>query len=174
MIFPNSVSRPSLLTGFGRTHRRGLPPHVREAAAAALTALIGDVRQQAIAGGVRPVPSVVSRALLGYFPEGLIRKCRYISGDVGPLKLPSFRVSYGTGGGLTLIDTVIFRSDRAAQGDLKEWALVLTHVMQFQRWGVEEFARRWIDNRAAVEQEASVNAARFIAWSHDKEVMARS
>ena len=134
---------------------------------------MGEMRQKVIADGVRPVPSAVSRALLGYFPEGLIRKCRYALGDTGPLKLPSFRVAYGGGGSLTLIDTVVFRSDRAAQGDLKEWARMLTHVMQFQRWGVEDFARRWIDDRAAVEQEASANAARFMAWSRDKEIMAR-
>lgn len=173
MIFPNPVSRPSLLTGFGRSQRQGLPSHVREAAATALATAINEARLKAIAGGVRPIPSLISRSLLGYFPEALIRRCRCAVGDAAPLKLPSFRVAYGSGASLALVETIIFRAERTAQSDLKEWARLLTHVMQFQRWGVEDFARRWIDDRAAVEQEAATNAARFTTWLHEKESLAR-
>jgi hypothetical protein len=147
---------------------------VREAAATALATAINEARLKAIAGGVRPIPSLISRSLLGYFPEALIRRCRCAVGDAAPLKLPSFRVSYGSGAALTLIDVVLFRSDRAAQSDLKEWARMLTQVMQFQRWGVEDFARRWINDRTGVEQEAAANAARFMAWSREKDVMSRA
>lgn len=174
MIFPDPVSRPSLLSGFGRSQRRGLPPNVRETAAAALAAQIAEARQTAIAGGVRPIPSMISRSLLGYFPETLIRRCRHTVADAAPLRLPPFRLAYGNGASLTLSDVVIFRADRAAQSDLREWARALTHVMQFQRWGVADFARRWIDDRAAIEQEATANAARFLAWSREKAATARN
>jgi hypothetical protein len=147
---------------------------VRDAAASALAAQIGEARQKAIAGGVRPIPSMISRSLLGYFPEALIRRCRHSVADAAPLRLPSFRLIYGSGASLTLADVVIFRTDRAAQSDLKEWARALTHVMQFQRWGMADFARRWVEDRAAVEHEATANAARFMAWFQEKNSISRA
>ena len=48
--------------------------------------------------------------------------------------------------------------------DLKTWAHELTHVMQYQRWGVEGFAERYVRDSAEVEQEAIDNANRFAAW----------
>jgi hypothetical protein len=40
----------------------------------------------------------------------------------------------------------------------------MTHVMQYQRWGIEGFASRYVRDREAVEQEAVANANRFVAW----------
>jgi hypothetical protein len=36
--------------------------------------------------------------------------------------------------------------------------------MQYQRWGVEGFAERYVRDSAAVEQEAIDNANRFASW----------
>jgi hypothetical protein len=36
--------------------------------------------------------------------------------------------------------------------------------MQYQRWGVEGFAERYVRDSAEIEQEAVDNANRFAAW----------
>ena len=171
MMFPNPVRR-SFLFAARPGAKRDIPPGLRDYAACALAGLIAEARQQAIADGVRPIPGTASRALLGYFPEALLRKCRFAVGEAQPLKLSSVRLSYGDPSAITLGDVVVFRSDRAAQTDLQAWAHALTHVMQYQRWGLEDFAQRYVRDSAALEQEAAGNAARFMAWSRDKDAMA--
>jgi hypothetical protein len=47
---------------------------------------------------------------------------------------------------------------------VKVWAHELTHVMQFERWGVDGFADQYVRDSATVEQEAIDNANRFVAW----------
>ncbi len=65
---------------------------------------------------------------------------------------------------VTLGDVVLFKSERLAQLDLKLWAHALTHVMQYQRWGLDQFADHYVRDGAMVEQEAIDNADRFMMW----------
>ncbi len=143
-------------------------PPVADYAASVLARLIEDGRQQAIAAGVRPMPAGISRALLGYFPAALLQKARFASGATEPLTLPGLAFTYGDAIAVTLGEVVLFRSDRVAGADLKVWAHELTHVMQYQRWGIEGFADHYVRDSAAVEQEAIDNANRFMTWLHRK------
>ncbi|HVZ07366.1 eCIS core domain-containing protein [Rhodopila sp.] len=142
----------------------GAPPALLEYAGRALAELIDEARQQAIADGVRPLPSGIYRSLLGYFPATLLQKTRFADGGIRPLSLPALAFTYGDAAAMTLGDVVLFKSERLAQSDLKVWAHELTHVMQYQRWGVAGFADRYVRDSAAVEQEAIDNANRFMAW----------
>ncbi len=144
------------------------PPALLDYAATALAHMIEDARQQAIAGGVRPVPQGIYRSLLGYFPAALLQKVRFAGGGARALTLPALAFGYGDAVALTLGDVVLFKSERLAQSDLKIWAHELTHVMQYQRWGIAGFADRYVRDSAAVEQEAVDNAARFLTWSRRK------
>ena len=45
---------------------------------------------------------------------------------------------------MTLGDVVLFKTEQMAETDLKVWAHELTHVMQYQRWGIEGFAERYV------------------------------
>jgi hypothetical protein len=139
-------------------------PAVREYAASVLAELIESGRQQAIADGVRAIPPAVYRSLLGYFPAALLQKVRFASGATKPLTLPALAFTYGDAIAVTLGDVVLFKSERRARSDLKVWAHELTHVMQYQRWGIDGFAARYVRDSAAVEQEAIDNANRFMAW----------
>jgi hypothetical protein len=141
-----------------------IPPGLQDYAASALGDLIDGARQQAIADGVRPIPPGVYRSLLGYFPPALLQRCRFAAGTSPALTLPALAFSYGDATAITLGDVVLFKSDRVAEADLKVWAHELTHVMQYQRWGVDGFAERYVRDSAAVEQEAIDNANRFVAW----------
>jgi hypothetical protein len=37
--------------------------------------------------------------------------------------------------------------------------------MQYERWGVDGFARRYLEDPEAVEREARDNAERYVTWS---------
>jgi hypothetical protein len=126
--------------------------------ASALSAAIDAVRQRAIAQGVRPVPPGLYRALLGFYPSALLQKARYAIGNTGSLP-------YGDALAVTAGDVILFKNERLALADGRLWARELTHIVQYQRWGIEGFSRRWFQDGAAVEQEANDNAARFAAWS---------
>jgi len=141
-----------------------IPPSLLEYAASALAALIQGARQQAIADGVRPIPPSVYRSLLGYFPAALLRQCRFAAGNSRALTLPALAFSYGDATAITLGDVVLFKNELVAETGLKVWAHELTHVIQYQRWGIEGFAEHYVRDSGAVEQEAIDNANRFVAW----------
>ena len=145
-----------------------LVPPMADYAASVLGGLIENARQQAIAAGVRPIPAGISRSLLGYFPAALLQKARFASGAAEPLTLPGLAFTYGDAIAVTLGDVVLFRSERVARADLKVWAHELTHVMQYQRWGIEGFADHYVRDSAAVEQEAIDNSNRFMTWLNRK------
>jgi hypothetical protein len=142
-------------------------PSLRDYAARALAHLLEAARAQAIADGVKPIPASVYRGLLGYFPPNVLLHVRYATGHSEGLNLPALAFTYGDAIAMTLGDVILFRDERSAQTDLKLWAHELTHVMQYQRWGVEGFATHYVQDSAAVENEAYANADRFIAW-HDR------
>lgn len=141
-----------------------IPPGLLDYAAGALGELIDSARQQAIADGVRPIPSPIYRALLGYFPSTLLQRCRFATGSNRPLTLPGLAFSYGDATAIALGDVILFKSERLADSDLKVWAHELTHVMQYERWGIDGFADRYVRDSTSVEQEAADNANRFMAW----------
>ena len=141
-----------------------IPPGLLDYAGTALADVIDTARQQAIADGVRPLPPGVYRALLGYFPAALLQRARYAVGGTGRLSLPMLAFSYGDALAMTLGDVILFKTARAAETDLKLWAHELTHVMQYQRWGTDGFADRYVRDSASVEREAIDNANRFAAW----------
>lgn len=146
-----------------------LAPALADYAAGMLARLIEAARERAIADGVKPIPPGIQRALIGYFPDDLLRRARYASGrGKGTISLPSLAFTYGDTAAMTLGEVILFRDERAAQTDTKLWAHELTHMMQYQRWGIEGFAREYVADRARVEKEAVDNAARFAAWRAGK------
>jgi hypothetical protein len=135
-----------------------------ERGSALLAELIQSAREVAIANGVRPIPHQVHRALLGYFPDAMLRKVRYAGGHADQITVPGLPVTYGHVDAVTLADVILFRDDDAARSDAKLWVHELTYVMQFERWGAEGLALHYLQDANAVEQEARDNVDRFVAW----------
>jgi len=142
-----------------------VPPSLLEHGTLLLATLIQAARETAIANGVKPVPPRMYSALLGFFPDAVLRKVRYASGYADAISIPGLAMSYGHIDGVALVDVIMFRDDKAARTDAKLWAHELTHVMQYERWGVEGFARRYLQDYNAIEQEARDNADRYVTWS---------
>jgi hypothetical protein len=129
-----------------------------------LATLIQSARETAIANGVKPVPPQIHTALLGFFPDAILRKVHYASGHADHIGIPGMAMSYGHIDAITLADVILFREDRAAHTDAKLWAHELTHVMQYERWGIDGFATRYLQDYDAVEREARDNADRYVSW----------
>jgi hypothetical protein len=142
-----------------------IPPSLLDHGARLLADLIQSARDSAIANGVKPIPPQIYRALHGYFPDDILRKVRFTSGHADAIIIPGLALSYGHIDAVALIDVILFHHDRAAHTDAKLWAHELTHVMQYERWGVEDFAKRYLQDYDAVEQEARDNADRYVSWS---------
>jgi Domain of unknown function (DUF4157) len=141
-----------------------IPPSLLEHAVRLLTALIQTTRETAISAGVKPLPPQMYRALLGYFPDAILRKVRYAGGHTDAIEVPGFVLEYGHVDAITLGDVILFREESAARADAKLWAHELTHVMQYERWGIDGFASHYLQDYDAVEREARDNADRFVAW----------
>jgi hypothetical protein len=142
-----------------------IPPSFLERGSGLLAELIQSGREAAIANGVRPMPPRIHSALLGYFPDAMLRKVRFASGHADTITIPGLAMTYGHIDAETLVDVILFRDDDAARADAKLWAHELTHVMQYERWGIAGFAMRYLQDSDSVEQEARDNAQRFVAWS---------
>jgi hypothetical protein len=110
------------------------------------------------------MPAQIYRGLLGYFPSIMLLQVRYATGYAEGLSLPALAFTYGDATAMTLGDVILFRDEHAAQTDLKLWAHELTHVIQYQRWGMDGFASLYVQDSAAAEREAYANADRFAAW----------
>jgi len=137
---------------------RRLPP----ALAPALATTIRMTRDRAWADGVRPAPANVIRALSPYFSPGLLNQVRWRP----PIPAPSMSSLlvrwYFREGAITLKDVVVF-SDTGLAQDPGFWAHELTHVEQYRRYGVDEFARRYVNDWESLEREATQRAARVRA-----------
>jgi hypothetical protein len=142
-----------------------IPELLLDHAGRLLATLIQVGRETAIAAGVKPVPAQIKRALLGFFPDHILRKARYFSGQSDTISIPGLNLAYGDAEAVALVDTILFRDDIRAREDAKLWAHELTHVLQYERWGVEGFAARYVRDYQSVEREARDNADKFVSWS---------
>jgi hypothetical protein len=128
------------------------PDRLRELAAGALAKAIQTAHDTAIERGAQPMPAAIKAKLKGVFPDAVLDKVTYTVGGEGSMIAQAF--SYGDVLAITFIDTIVFQKAEAAENDDVLWAHELTHVMQYDRWGVDEFARRYAADYKAVEDEA--------------------
>ena len=139
------------------TAERPVPPSsplVVESLAPLLAAWITASRDSARAQDVESIPAAIRAALAGYVPEHVLDRVRWLeAGD--ELSLPQNVIRFGHVPAMTLDDVVVFQERRAALEDPKLWAHELKHVMQFEEWGVDGFARRYLADYEAVESEAA-------------------
>src|SRR5699024_9332514 len=103
--------------------------------------------------GVRTIPSGMREKLVRYFEPELLDRVRYRVGESAPGSLASFAFELRDKDAITLDDVIVFRTADKALDDVL-WAHELEHVRQYRRWGVGEFARRYLIDRHAVEWPA--------------------
>jgi hypothetical protein len=146
-----AVATPAQETG---EPRPPASPLIVESLAPLLAAWISASRDAAKAHGVEPIPGPIRAALSGYVPEDVLDRVRWLEAG-GDIAFPPNAIRFGDVPAMTLDDVVVFRERGVALEDPKLWAHELKHVMQFQAWGVDGFARRYLADYEAVESEAA-------------------
>jgi len=119
-----------------------------------LASWIESERDAAKAQGVEPIPPAIRAALKGYVPEPILDRVRWREG-ASEISLPQNMIRFGHANAVTLDDVIVFEEGATALEDPRFWAHELKHVMQFEEWGVEGFATRYLSDSQAVEYEAS-------------------
>jgi hypothetical protein len=125
-----------------------------EIAAATLANALVASRDAAWAQGTRPMPPPIREALLTWYPADLLDSIEYRVGVAEEATVQSLAMRFGDATAVTAIDTIIFHDTWDAEHNVSLWAHEVKHVEQFQRWGLMEFARRYVRDHVAVEDEA--------------------
>lgn len=143
------------LVGQTQTERApaSLSPVIAESLAPLLASWIVSARDAAKAEGVEPIPAAIRAALVGYVPDAVLDRVRWRVGG-SEMSLPQNVIRFGDVPAMTLVDVIVFQERRPALEDPKLWAHELYHVMQYDEWGVDEFAVRYLTDYEAVEEPA--------------------
>jgi hypothetical protein len=172
---PNSViNNPGQITG-GPNSVINNPGQVPQGIANALnelqaSLLTGPTLERAIIesrntaiNGSMPIPPQIRQILTGYASDDSMNRVRFKIGDSGFFNLARLLEQGGAASAVTLIDVVVFRGPTEA-GDPSIWAHELTHVDQYQAWGVHSFAVQYTRNWQSVENPAYAKGNGFAAW----------
>ena len=116
---------------------------------------IESSRDAAIAQGVAKIPESIRASLAGYVPDKTLARVRWRAGGGSDFSLQQNAFLFQDAQAVTLDYVVVFADENEARSDPKLWAHELRHVMQFEEWGVEGFAARYLADSAAVEDVAS-------------------
>ncbi len=117
-------------------------------------------RNEALAAGTALIPPHIRNEMLVLFSKELLTSVRYRVGWGNELALPANAFRFGGADGITLDYVIVFLSRESAQ-NLELWAHELGHVKQYKDWGIDEFAKRYLRSRTAVEKDAEKAANMF-------------
>lgn len=135
-----------------------------QAGAPILQEAIARSRDDALRQGVRPIPPEIRANLSGYVSDHLLNIARYRVRGGGDLSIQVNAIRYGHAYAVTLDYVIVFKSENDALYNPALWVHELTHVDQYQRWGMRDFSIRYLRNHGAVEQEAYDAQSRYAAW----------
>lgn len=138
---------------------------VVQATAPALQKAIISSRDEALSAGVQPMPPVIRQKLQGFVDGRILDIARYRVGGGGELSLQVNDFRYGMADAITLDYVIAFANEEDALDNVVGWVHELTHVRQYQDWGVQGFAVRYIRSHSLVEREAHDEEARYLAWA---------
>jgi hypothetical protein len=113
---------------------------------------IGSAREAALARGTEAIPADIRSQLRKFYPDVLLKTVRWRVGLSADGSLPA-RLFEAYGRAVTLGNVIVFRDEETAR-DPVIWAHEVAHVQQYQRWGIDGFAQRYVENYRAVEREA--------------------
>ncbi|MEE4464623.1 DUF4157 domain-containing protein, partial [Azotobacter chroococcum] len=139
-----------------------------------LQEMIVHSRDEALRNGVQPMPPDIRRQLAGFLPERVLNAARYRVQGGDDFTLQWNLIRYGEAQAIALDHVVIFKETSDALYNPTLWVHELTHVDQYQRWGIQEFAIRYLRNYEAVEREAYEAETRYVAWAklHNRQKLA--
>lgn len=154
------------LAGLGPVGGLALPPGLAaagtELAGAALAALIREGMAEAAWFGLDPLDPMMRARMARDFPAESLDRVRWAIVAPGS-HLAAAIFAPGPVDAVTLGDVIVFR-DAAAAGDARLTAHELAHVLQYERLGLDGFARAYVTDAAGMEAEAHLIAE---IWAAD-------
>ena len=126
-----------------------------EAGSAVMAEAIVYLRNLALENA-KPMPAIIKQKLTPFFDPLVLEEVRYTT-ERSPLVGAALRELIDTDkyALAVTLDNVIVFSDEESLENLWLWAHELKHVEQYARWGVKGFARNYLLDHQAVEQEAN-------------------
>ncbi|MCG7962007.1 MAG: DUF4157 domain-containing protein [Candidatus Thiodiazotropha taylori] len=112
-------------------------------------------RDDARRAGTNPIPTHIKKQLVTYFPESLLNKVEYRNGQGNELALQSNAFRFGDATAITLGNVIVFKNSYDSWNNVILWAHEIAHVDQYERWGISDFAKRYIRDYSSVEREAT-------------------
>ena len=132
--------------------------------APALQELIASSRDDALRHGVRPIPPAIRQNLAGFISDSVLDAARYRVKGGGDLTLQVNAIRYGEAQAIALDYVIVFKFENDALYNPGLWVHELTHVDQYQRWGIRDFSIRYLRDHGGVEREAYEAETRYLAW----------
>lgn len=136
-----------------------------QAGAPALQELIARSRDDALQNGVQEIPEQIRQNLSGFIADDIMDVARYRVQGGGDLTLQVNAIRYGEAAAITLDYVIVFKEENDALYNPSLWAHELTHVSQYQSWGIHDFAVRYLRSYGDVENEAYQAETRYAAWT---------
>ena len=139
-----------------------------ETAGPALAEWIRASRNDAVSAGVSPIPFFVRKNLSGFFTDDILDSVSFRVGRGHELSLQNNSFEFGDRDAITLEDVVVFKNYNDAQNNLHLWAHELGHVVQYRRWGLHDFAKKYVRGYQSVENDAENTANGWENWARDQ------
>lgn len=136
-----------------------------QAGAPALQEAIARSRDDALRAGTQPIPFEIRRNLEGFIAPQVLNAARYRVQGGGDLTLQVNAFRYGEAVAIALDYVIVFKNLNDALYNTTLWVHELSHVGQYQRWGIRDFSIRYLRNSGAVEREAYEAETRYVAWA---------
>jgi hypothetical protein len=127
-----------------------------------LYSMIVGSRDDALRGGTSRIPPHIYNELAPSFMPEFLDRVSYRVGQGGELTLQANSFRFGDRSAITLDHVIVFRSGSDAD-DLWLWAHELSHVIQVERSGLMDFAKRYVRDHQAMEDEANAIADDFVS-----------
>jgi hypothetical protein len=108
----------------------------------------------------KPIPPSVMQLLKGKYPDDVLAKARYAIGSIS-ISVPDAVIRfqkgvYGDDFAVTVGNVTVFSQE---PGDnVHWWAHEMQHQVQYQEWGIDQFAYKYVTSCHAVEGEAENKA----------------
>lgn len=132
-----------------------------EVAGPALAQWIRASKNDALSAGVNVIPTEVRAQLSVFFNSNLLEAIRYRVGRGNEMSLAANSFRFGDRSAITLDNVIVFR-DSSGTKNLGLWAHEIGHVLQYQRSGIEDFAKRYVRGFRDMEGEADDTSRRFV------------
>jgi Domain of unknown function (DUF4157) len=161
---------PIILRKLGRLDAKTPEEIAKTIATAPLEILLAAHLQAALdilEPAAKVIPKSIKKLLRDHFDGSLLDKAKYHVSSVGftlPEAINGTMVFMGEHAFAVTVGNVIIFSLEPDNSDsaVRWWAHELCHVVQYERWGVDGFAERYVKNFAEIEQEAESKADEVI------------